>query len=54
MKNKIILTKEAMSYKEQIKGNELITKFRIIRDVMANCYPETSVAEKFHMHRNTV
>lgn len=54
MKTKTILIKEAMSYKEQIKGNELITKFKIIRDVKVNKLPKTSVANKYGMHRNWV
>ena len=32
MKDKQIIQKEFMNYKEQIKENELITKFKIIRD----------------------
>ena len=33
MKKILILTPEPMSYKEQIKTNELLTKLRVIRDV---------------------
>jgi len=57
MKNKIKLPKEPMIYRDQIRLSEeceLITKLRIIRDVEVHKYPETSVAEKFHTHRNTV
>jgi len=49
----MILTKEPMSYKQQIRINELITKLRIIRDVKLKSYTRTSVAAKFNMHRNT-
>lgn len=50
----MILTKEPMYYKQQIRINESVTKLRIIRDVKLNKYPRTSVARKFGMHRNTV
>ncbi len=50
----MILTKEPMTYKQQIKENESITKLRVIRDVKLNKYPQTSVAIKFGMHRNSV
>jgi len=36
MKDKQIIQKEFMNYKEQIKENELITKFKIIRDFKLN------------------
>ncbi len=47
---------ELMSYKQQcrIEGNELYTKFRIVRDVMVHGMSRSSVAQKFHMHRNSV
>ena len=54
MKNKIILQKEVMSYKQQIKTNELVTKFKIIRDVKVHKLPKSSVADKYSMHRNWV
>ena len=54
MKIKLILQKEAMSYKQQIKGDELITKFRVIRNVLVHAYPRGLVADKFLMHRNSV
>ena len=54
MKTKTILQKSVMSYKEQIKGNELITKFKIIRDVKVHKLPKTAVADKYSMHRNWV
>ena len=43
-----------MSYKEQRKGDELITKYRIILDVLRQNHPATTVAEKYSMHRNTI
>ena len=45
---------EPMSYKQQIKKNELLTKLRMIKLVKKGGYKQTSVAEKFHCHRNTV
>jgi len=50
----MILTKEPMSYKEQIRENEAVTKLRIIRDVKLNKHSHASVADKFSMHRNSV
>lgn len=43
-----------MAYKEQIKDNELIAKWRVIREVVVLGFPRTAVAKKFSMHRNTV
>lgn len=45
---------EAMSYKQQIKENELITKLRIIRLVKASGLSHKQVAAKFQCHRNTI
>jgi len=45
---------ESMPYKEQSRHNELLTKLRIIYDVKKFKYPQTSVAMKYSMHRNTV
>ena len=53
MRQILLLTFEPMSYKEQIKTNELLTKLRVIRDV--NKYQnKLAVARKYHMHRNTI
>lgn len=49
-----IITKEAMSYKQQIKENELITKIRIIRSVKKDRIPIVQVANAFSCHRNTI
>ena len=48
--------KEIMNYKaqSQIKGNELITKLKVIRDILLHHYQKNTVAEKFGMHRNTI
>ena len=49
-----IIAKEVMSYKQQIKENELITKIRIIRSVQKDRIPITQVAKAFSCHRNTI
>lgn len=49
-----IIAKEVMTYKEQIKTNELITKIRIIRYVRKEHLPIGQVAEAFSCHRNTI
>ena len=49
-----ILPKEAMSYKQQIKNNELITKLRIIKLVEKTNFSHMEIAEKFSCHRNTI
>lgn len=49
-----IIAKEAMSYKQQIKENELITKIRIIRSVKKDHIPVIQVAKAFSAHRNTI
>lgn len=49
-----IIAKEAMKYKEQSKGNELITKIRIIRYVKKEHMPVVEVARAFSAHRNTI
>ena len=49
-----IIAKEAMSYKQQIKENELITKIRIIRSVKKDHIPVVQVAQAFSCHRNTI
>jgi len=49
-----ILLKEAMTYKQQIKTNELITKLRIIKLVEKTNFSQLEVAKKFSCHRNTV
>lgn len=49
-----IIAKEVMTYKEQIKHNELITKIRIIRYVRKEHLPIGQVAEAFSCHRNTI
>jgi len=49
-----ILPQEAMSYKQQIKDNELLTKLRIIKLVEKAGISQTDVAGKFSCHRNTV
>lgn len=43
-----------MSYKQQIKENELITKIRIIRSVKKDHIPVVQVAKAFSAHRNTI
>lgn len=43
-----------MSYKQQIKENELITKIRIIRSVKKDHVPIIQVAKAFSCHRNTI
>lgn len=50
----LIIPKEIMSYKEQIKQNELITKIRIIRLVKKDRLPVGMVARNFDCHRNTI
>jgi len=50
----MILTKELMTYKQQIQKNEMVTKLRIIRDVKLNAMLHEDVAGKFRMHRNSV
>jgi transposase-like protein len=50
----LIIPKEIMSYKEQIKQNELTTKIRIIRLVKKDRLTIMKVAENFDCHRNTV
>src|SRR3990167_10917252 len=54
MKLRPTLSCEPMSYKEQVKDNELIAKWRVIREVIVSGQPRTAVAKKFSMHRNTV
>ena len=49
-----IIAKEPMTYKQQIKGHELITKVRIIRSVKKDRIPIAQVAKAFSCHRNTV
>ena len=49
-----IIAKEVMTYKEQIKTNELITKIRIIRYVRKEHLPIGQVATAFSCHRNTI
>lgn len=49
-----ILPQEAVSYKQQIKDNELLTKLRIIKLVEKSGFSQILVAKKFHCHRNTV
>lgn len=48
-----ILT-EPMSYKQQIKENELLTKLRMIKLAKKGGYKQTQIAKKFRCHRNTV
>lgn len=48
------LPKEIMTYKQQIKTNELITKLRIIKLVEKTKFSQLKVAKKFSCHRNTV
>ena len=43
-----------MSYKQQVKDNELLTKWRVIREVQQQKNYQTAVAKKFSMHRNTI
>ncbi len=47
---------EPMSYKQQcrIEGNELYTKFRIIRAALVQKIPRETLSQNFHMHRNSV
>lgn len=47
------LTLEPMSYKEEIKKDELLTKLRIIKLVKKG-YDKIDLACKFRCHRNTV
>ena len=54
MKDKQIIQKEFMNYKEQIKENELITKFKIIRDFKVNNISKICIWKKYNMHRNSV
>lgn len=54
MKLKTILPLEPMSYKQQSKDNDLLTKWRVLREVIVNDRSHTAVAQKFSMHRNTV
>ncbi len=49
-----ILPQEAVSYKQQIKDNELLTKLRIIKLVEKSGLSQVEVARKFACHRNTV
>lgn len=49
-----IIPNEMIVYKEQIKGQELITKIRIIRYVLKEHIPVVQVAKSFSCHRNTV
>jgi len=49
-----IIAKEIMSYKQQIKTSELITKVRIIRAVKKDRVPIVQAAEAFSCHRNTI
>jgi hypothetical protein len=49
-----ILPVEAVSYKQQIKENELLTKLRVIKLVEKSNHTQVEVAKKFNCHRNTV
>lgn len=49
-----ILPKEAMTYKQQIKTNELITKLRIIKLVEKTNFTQMEIAKKYSCHRNTI
>src|SRR3989338_10903948 len=49
-----IIPKEIMTYKQQMRQNELITKIRIIRYVRKEHVPIAQVALAFSAHRNTV
>ena len=49
-----ILPQEPMSYKHQIKNDELITKLRVIRNVKLAKRTNIEVAKQFHCHRNTI
>ncbi|MEI6532239.1 MAG: hypothetical protein WCO06_00210 [Candidatus Roizmanbacteria bacterium] len=48
-----IITKEVMTYKQQIKKEELTTKIRIVRAVRKDRVPIVQVAKAFGCHRNT-
>ena len=50
----MILYKEIMNYKEQIKDNQLITKFKIIKDFKIHWLSKVEIAYKYSMHRNCV
>jgi len=43
-----------MSYKSQVKENELLTKLKIVRMAQVGCHSRTKVASIFGCHRNTV
>lgn len=49
-----IIAKEVMTYKEQTRETELITKIRIIRSVKKDHIPVGMVAQAFSCHRNTI
>lgn len=54
---KTTLSLEAMSYKQQIskdQSQELITKLRIIKQILNNGHCQTKTAVQFRCHRNTV
>ena len=48
------IPKEPMSYKSQIKENELLTKLKIVRLAQATSHSHKKVASIFGCHRNTV
>ncbi len=48
------IPKESMSYKSQIKENELLAKLKVIRLVQVGGYSRQKVASVFDCHRNTV
>jgi len=48
------LPREPMSYKQQIKSDELLTKLRIIRLVKNQRQTKVNVSQVFSCHRNTV
>jgi transposase len=48
------IPKEPMSYKSQIKENELLTKLKVIRMVQDGGHSHKKVASIFGCHRNTV
>ena len=49
-----IITKEVMTYKQQIKKEELTTKIRIVRAVRKDRVPIVQVAKAYGCHRNTI
>ena len=50
----IILTKEPMSYKDNKRLSELVTKLRLIRRVKIDNCTHLETANSFQCHRNTV